>query len=62
VRLLTQGEAIKGLCTACGATLTFTPVAEADFDYYEADEIVNRWMDHQLNDCPSVIDNPGGIS
>jgi len=58
-----NGEEIGGVCESCGGVITFTRFENDISPYYEAEEIVNKWMDHQLNDCKSlVIDNPGGIS
>lgn len=54
---------VSGVCEACGAEIEFTLFEDANTAFYDADEIVNKWMDHQLSDCkPSVIDNPGIIS
>lgn len=54
-------DGLYGVCTACWQQIHFELKQDAD-DYYEANDVVNKWMDHQLNDCkPPVIDNPGGI-
>lgn len=42
---------ICGMCEACGETIDFVRFQEEDLLYYDADDIVNRWMDHQLNVC-----------
>lgn len=55
---------IYGTCEACGREINFEHYdADADaWGYYTAEDIVNKWMDHQLNDCkPSVIDNAASI-
>lgn len=57
-----QRQELAGICDACEEILFFTQFENEIGPYYEADDIVNKWMDHQLNDCkPLVIDNPGGI-
>lgn len=47
---------ICGMCEACGGTINFTRFEEEELLYYDADDLVNRWMDHQLNDCSPDID------
>lgn len=62
MKLITRDDLI-GECEACGSRIHFSLRDDGDVAYYEADEVVNLWVDHQLNDCKTpVIDNPGGIS
>jgi hypothetical protein len=62
MRLHVDNHGLVGTCTSCQKMINFQ-LKQDEHDYYEAEDIVNRWMDHQLNECePTVIDNASEIN
>lgn len=45
---------LAGICEVCGAKIEFEYFTDEGLGYYDIDDIVNKWMDHQLSDeCKS---------
>lgn len=57
-----KNQEMAGVCDACEGIIFFTRFENEIGPYYEANDVVNKWMDHQLNDCtPPVIDNSENV-
>lgn len=55
MRIYHDERGIVGVCPICWGHIYFQRKEDED-DYYETEDIVNKWMDHQLNDCNPQID------